>query len=128
MLAVLYKSVPFSGLTKHSESVLVVITASEIGTDSSSPKTSTSPARLVFFTLSDFSESETNVIQQVAYQSEIKNTLHPYNVKIRVANLEHAVAYARMCPCSDTCHMNINYIHLYRVIKNEMQSLHKAMS
>lgn len=119
---------PFSGLTKHSESVLVVITASEIGTDSSSPKTSTSPARLVFFTLSDFSESETNVIPQVAYQSEIKNTLHPYNVKIRVANLEHAVACARMCPCSDTCHMNINYIHLYRVIKNEMQSLHKAMS
>lgn len=57
-----------SVLTKLSENALVVIAASEIGTDSSSPKTNTSPARLLFFTLSAFSESETNVIQQVIYQ------------------------------------------------------------
>lgn len=37
---------------------------------------------------------------------------HPYSVKISVADLEHVVAYARMCPCSITSRININYIHL----------------
>jgi len=59
-----YKSVLFSFLTKLFQNARGVIAASEIGTDSSSPKTNRSPARLVFFTLAAFSENGINVIQQ----------------------------------------------------------------
>lgn len=113
-----YKSVPFSVLTKLFENARVVIAASEIGTDSSSPKTNRSPARPVFFTLAAFSENETNVIQQETFHSKI---FHPCSVKISVAGLEHVVAYARMCPCSITSHININYIHLQWTIKTNKQ-------